>query len=230
MELEDSVVDRVEEAGLELGLLGYEPEEVADDEVRRNAAAIEGWLSQGTLTDEDTWRSEFTLISPTFGLKGRADALRRGTPVELKTGKKTPSGSRASTRSRRPATRSCLRSAASIPISARCCTRRIPRSIATRNRAISRPPRSFPWVRASCSSSSASATPSRRWSGARSTTAASAPPSRRGTRPTRSVSTASSRTPAWSFPAGSIRSRRRGRSARRSPTRNATTSTGFTSP
>ncbi|ACM57283.1 DNA replication factor Dna2 [Halorubrum lacusprofundi ATCC 49239] len=88
MELEDSVVDRVEEAGLELGLLGYEPEEVAD-EVRRNAAAIEGWLSQGTLTDEDTWRSEFTLISPTFGLKGRADALRRGTPVELKTGKNT---------------------------------------------------------------------------------------------------------------------------------------------
>ncbi len=88
MELEASVADRVEEAGLELGLLGYEPEEVAD-EVRRNAAAIEGWLSQGTLTDEDTWRSEFTLISPTFGLKGRADALRRGTPVELKTGKNT---------------------------------------------------------------------------------------------------------------------------------------------
>jgi len=159
MELEDSVVDRVEEAGLELGLLGYEPEEVAD-EVRRNAAAIEGWLSQGTLTDEDTWRSEFTLISPTFGLKGRARRAPARDPVELKTGK-TPSGSRASTtRSRRPATRSCLRSAASIPISARCCTRRIPRSIATRNRAISRPPRSFPWVRASCSSSSASATPS----------------------------------------------------------------------
>ncbi|WP_435075564.1 AAA domain-containing protein [Halorubrum sp. HHNYT27] len=88
MDLEDSVADRVEEAGLELGLLGYEPEEVAD-EVRRNAAAIEGWLAQGTLSDADTWRSEFTLISPTFGLKGRADALRRGTPVELKTGKNT---------------------------------------------------------------------------------------------------------------------------------------------
>ncbi|WP_280587203.1 AAA domain-containing protein [Halorubrum sp. Boch-26] len=88
MDLEASVADRVEEAGLELGLLGYEPEEVAD-EVRRNAAAIEGWLAQGTLSDEDTWRSEFTLISPTFGLKGRADALRRGTPVELKTGKNT---------------------------------------------------------------------------------------------------------------------------------------------
>jgi len=88
MDLEASVADRVAEAGLELGLLGYEPEEVAD-EVRRNAAAIEGWLAQGTLADEDTWRSEFTLISPTFGLKGRADALRRGTPVELKTGKNT---------------------------------------------------------------------------------------------------------------------------------------------
>ncbi|VTT85464.1 DNA helicase [Halorubrum sp. DM2] len=88
MELEASVTDRVDEAGLELGLLGYEREEV-EDEVRRNAAAVEGWLAQGTLSDEDTWRSEFTLISPTFGLKGRADALRRGTPVELKTGKNT---------------------------------------------------------------------------------------------------------------------------------------------
>ncbi|WP_256402326.1 AAA domain-containing protein [Halorubrum salinum] len=88
MDLDDSVEERVAEAGLELGLLGYEPAEV-EDEVRRNAAAIEGWLAQGTLGDEDTWRSEFTLISPTFGLKGRADALRRGTPVELKTGKNT---------------------------------------------------------------------------------------------------------------------------------------------
>ncbi|WP_049983634.1 AAA domain-containing protein [Halorubrum sp. BV1] len=88
MDLDDSVTERVAEAGLELGLLGYEPAEV-EDEVRRNAAAIEGWLAQGTLGDEDTWRSEFTLISPTFGLKGRADALRRGTPVELKTGKNT---------------------------------------------------------------------------------------------------------------------------------------------
>jgi DNA replication ATP-dependent helicase Dna2 len=79
---------RVGEAGLELWLLGYETEEVGA-EVRRNEAAIEGWLAQGTLSDEDTWRSEFTLISPTFGLKGRADALRRGTPVELKTGKNT---------------------------------------------------------------------------------------------------------------------------------------------
>jgi len=88
MDLDESVTERVSEAGLELGLLGYEAAEV-EDEVRRNAAAIEGWLAQGTLSDEDTWRSEFSLISPTFGLKGRADALRRGTPVELKTGKNT---------------------------------------------------------------------------------------------------------------------------------------------
>ncbi len=125
VDLEDSIDDRVAEAGLELGLLGMERDEVAD-EVRRNAAAIEGWLSQGRLSaadgadgadgadaaattgdstlgdwgdadgdgddwdggpDETEWRSEYTLISPTFGVKGRADALRRGQPVELKTGK-----------------------------------------------------------------------------------------------------------------------------------------------
>jgi DNA replication ATP-dependent helicase Dna2 len=103
-DLEEAVTDRVEEAGLELGLLGRAAAEV-EDEVRRNAAAVEGWLAQGTLTEseaadaassewdgrptEDSWRSEYTLISPTFGLKGRADALRRDTPVELKTGKNT---------------------------------------------------------------------------------------------------------------------------------------------
>ncbi|MFB6220165.1 MAG: AAA domain-containing protein [Halolamina sp.] len=87
-DLEDAIDHRVREAGLELGALGYDRDEVAD-EVRRNAAAIEGWLNQGTLTEEDSWRSEYTLISPTFGVKGRADALRRGMPVELKTGKNT---------------------------------------------------------------------------------------------------------------------------------------------
>jgi len=87
-EFDDAIADRIEEAGLELGLLGRELKEV-EGEVRQNAAAIDGWLSQGTLTDEDAWRSEYTLISPTFGLKGRADALRRGMPVELKTGKNT---------------------------------------------------------------------------------------------------------------------------------------------
>ncbi|MFA9517721.1 AAA domain-containing protein [Halopenitus sp. H-Gu1] len=88
VDLEESIADRVAEAGLELGILGYESEAV-QDEVRRNAAAIDGWLAQGTLSGEDEWRSEQTLISPTYGLKGRADALRRGMPVELKTGKNT---------------------------------------------------------------------------------------------------------------------------------------------
>ncbi|MFB6092087.1 MAG: AAA domain-containing protein [Haloquadratum sp.] len=87
-DLETAIDERVSEAGLELGLLGREAAEVRD-EVRRNAAAIEGWLAQGTLTEEDRWRSEYTLISPTYGIKGRADALRRGMPVELKTGKNT---------------------------------------------------------------------------------------------------------------------------------------------
>jgi len=87
-DLDESIADRVAEAGLELGLLGRTREEVAD-EVRQNAAAIEGWLNQGVLTDGDEWRSEQTLISETFGIKGRADAIRRGMPVELKTGKNT---------------------------------------------------------------------------------------------------------------------------------------------
>jgi DNA replication ATP-dependent helicase Dna2 len=87
-DLDEAVADHVEAAGLELGLLGREAAEVRD-EVRRNAAAIEGWLAQGTLTEADDWRSEYTLISPTFGIKGRADALRRDSPVELKTGKNT---------------------------------------------------------------------------------------------------------------------------------------------
>ncbi|MEF8838766.1 MAG: AAA domain-containing protein [Haloarculaceae archaeon] len=35
------------------------------------------------------WRSELTLVSERYGIKGRADAVRRGMPVELKTGKNT---------------------------------------------------------------------------------------------------------------------------------------------
>ncbi|UPW00753.1 AAA domain-containing protein [Halorussus gelatinilyticus] len=100
-DLDESIDERVAEAGLELGLLGRERDEVAE-EVRQNAAAIEGWLAQGALTEDtdeqssssdatwshnDDWRSEQTLISERFGIKGRADALRRGMPVELKTGK-----------------------------------------------------------------------------------------------------------------------------------------------
>ncbi|ELY56889.1 DNA replication factor Dna2 [Natronococcus amylolyticus DSM 10524] len=103
-ELEESIDARVEERGLQLGLLGEDPESVAED-VRQNASAIEGWLEQGRLTEEDraataadnserafspaksSWRSEQLLISETFGIRGRADAIRRGAPVELKTGK-----------------------------------------------------------------------------------------------------------------------------------------------
>jgi DNA replication ATP-dependent helicase Dna2 len=97
-DLEPAIEDAVAEAALDLGLLGREPAEVAGD-VRQHARAIEGWLSQGRLTDGGTggsgfapageWRSEQTLISETFGIKGRADAVRRGMPVELKTGKNT---------------------------------------------------------------------------------------------------------------------------------------------
>jgi len=85
-DLEAAIEARIDERGLELGLLGESPASVAED-VRKNAAAIEGWLEQGRLTDEDDWRSEQLLISETFGLRGRADAIRRGAPVELKTGK-----------------------------------------------------------------------------------------------------------------------------------------------
>ncbi len=84
--LDAAIEARIDERGLELGLLGEAPETVAED-VRQNAAAIEGWLEQGRLTEEDEWRSERLLISETFGIRGRADAIRRGAPVELKTGK-----------------------------------------------------------------------------------------------------------------------------------------------
>jgi len=86
--VEAAVDERVTEAGLDLGLLGADPGSVRET-VRQHASAIEGWLQQGTLTERDEWRSEQTLISERFGLKGRADAVRRGGPVELKTGKNT---------------------------------------------------------------------------------------------------------------------------------------------
>ncbi|MBX0323448.1 AAA family ATPase [Halomicroarcula sp. F13] len=105
-DVEAAIEDQVEAAGLDIGLLGREADEVAGD-VRDHAKAIEGWLNQGTLTDKDgaakaadsaerdfspaesEWRSEMTLISERYGMKGRADAVRRGMPVELKTGKNT---------------------------------------------------------------------------------------------------------------------------------------------
>ncbi len=88
VDLETAVEDRVAEAALDLGLLDRDAAAVRE-EVRQNAMAVDGWLSQGTLTEDDEWRSEQTLISETFGIKGRADAVRRGMPVELKTGKNT---------------------------------------------------------------------------------------------------------------------------------------------
>ena len=87
-DLQAAIEDQVDAAGLDIGLLGREAAEVAGD-VRDHAAAIEGWLNQGTLTERDEWRSEMTLISERYGMKGRADAVRRGMPVELKTGKNT---------------------------------------------------------------------------------------------------------------------------------------------
>ncbi|WP_372479105.1 AAA domain-containing protein [Halomicrobium sp. HM KBTZ05] len=87
-DVEEAVAAHVEDAGLDLGLLGRDADEVAAD-VRDHAAAIDGWLRQGTLTEADEWRSEMTLLSARYGIKGRADAVRRGMPVELKTGKNT---------------------------------------------------------------------------------------------------------------------------------------------
>ena len=87
-DLAESVQARVDEAGLDLGLLGASREATAET-VRKHAGAIEAWLQQGRLGSGDEWRSEQTLVSERYGLKGRADAVRNGTPVELKTGKNT---------------------------------------------------------------------------------------------------------------------------------------------
>ncbi len=87
-DLEESVQARVDEAGLDLGLLGADREATAET-VRQHAGAIEAWLRQGRLSGDDEWRSEQTLVSERYGLKGRADAVRNGAPVELKTGKNT---------------------------------------------------------------------------------------------------------------------------------------------
>jgi len=87
-DLDDAIDEQIHEAGLDLGLLGKDADAVRE-EVYQHASAIEGWLEQGTLTETDEWRSEMTLVSETYGLKGRADAVRRGMPVELKTGKNT---------------------------------------------------------------------------------------------------------------------------------------------
>jgi DNA replication ATP-dependent helicase Dna2 len=82
----EAVDERVRDAGLELGLLGRDADEVRD-EVREHARAVEAWLGQTRLGDaDDGWRTEKTLFDVSLGMKGRADALRGGSPVELKTG------------------------------------------------------------------------------------------------------------------------------------------------
>jgi len=80
----DAVEERVRDAGLELGLLGEDADEVRE-EALEHARAIDGWLSQ-TRFGGDGWRTEKTLFDLSLGMKGRADALRDGSPVELKTG------------------------------------------------------------------------------------------------------------------------------------------------
>ena len=87
-DLDTAVEERIDEAGLDIGLLGTDPEALRET-VRQHAGAIQGWLEQGRLTERDEWRSEQLLVSERYGLKGRADAVRRGMPVELKTGKNT---------------------------------------------------------------------------------------------------------------------------------------------
>jgi DNA replication ATP-dependent helicase Dna2 len=87
-DLDSAIEERVAEAGLDLGLLGTDADSMRA-QVREHARAIEGWLQQGTLSGGDDWRSEQLLVSERYGLKGRADAVRRGMPVELKTGKNT---------------------------------------------------------------------------------------------------------------------------------------------
>ena len=84
VEPEDAVPERVRDAGLELGLLGRDADDVGE-EVHEHARAIEGWLGQ-TRFGGDGWRTEKTLFDASLGMKGRADALRDGSPVELKTG------------------------------------------------------------------------------------------------------------------------------------------------
>ncbi|MDY6780675.1 MAG: AAA domain-containing protein, partial [Halobacteria archaeon] len=87
-DLEEAVDDRVRKEGLEIGLLGKEYDEVRSD-VKEHSRAVLSWLNQSRLDGEDSWRSEQTLVSQRLGIKGRADAVRRNRPVELKTGRCT---------------------------------------------------------------------------------------------------------------------------------------------
>ncbi len=87
--LASAIDQRIAEARVEVGLLDADRASIRAT-VRDHARAIKGWLDQTTLPGtEDNWRSEQLLISDRFGMKGRADAVRNGMPVELKTGKNT---------------------------------------------------------------------------------------------------------------------------------------------
>lgn len=84
----DAITKRINAASLDIGLLGMDQETVRA-KVAGHAEAIDQWLAQTTLSGTDSWRSEQLLVSDMFGMKGRADAVRRDMPVELKTGKNT---------------------------------------------------------------------------------------------------------------------------------------------
>jgi len=143
-DLDESVEARVAEAAVDVGLLGETAESVADD-VRDNAAAIEAWLRQGRF-GEDSWRSEQTLVSDRYGIKGRADAVRRGMPVELKTGKNLKRDPRFQDKVQAtcyaPTRCSSATASSRRRTPGRCCTRRTRRWIARRPPGTSRRPRS----------------------------------------------------------------------------------------
>lgn len=86
--IETSVEKRVNDAKLEIGILEKNLDDVKK-EIREHSKAIKDWLNQEKLVNKDKWRSEYTLISKNFGIKGRCDAIRQGSPIELKTGKNT---------------------------------------------------------------------------------------------------------------------------------------------
>ena len=85
----EAAIDRqVTAQSLSLAMLEKDRSEV-HAEVTAHTAGIEQWLTQQRIDGDDSWRSEVTLTSPRYGLRGRADALRNGVPVELKTGRNT---------------------------------------------------------------------------------------------------------------------------------------------
>jgi DNA replication ATP-dependent helicase Dna2 len=85
----EAAIDRqVTAQSVSLAMLEKDRSEV-HAEVTAHTRGIEQWLTQQRIDGDDSWRSEVTLTSPRYGLRGRADALRNGVPVELKTGRNT---------------------------------------------------------------------------------------------------------------------------------------------